>query len=151
MSEVVINKLGNSIWNEDRLILYVACATVATGVIAGIFAWLLYREKKSTRHSIKYVRTFYWIVRVMYTLTLTFISCFPLFGMLGTVNGLLGLDLANGDMTNIKNNFFIALTSTAWGIMFSIIFKILNGFASDLIDSQIEWAKKKLDNTKNAR
>lgn len=52
------------------------------------------------------------------------ISIFPLLGMLGTVIGLLGLDLASGDMDNIKNNFFIALTSTAWGIIFSVIFKV---------------------------
>ena len=68
-----------------------------------------------------------------YTLFLTFVSIFPLLGMLGTVCGLLGLDLATGDMENIKNNFFIALTSTAWGIIFSGFFKVLNaGYLYDL-------------------
>ena len=59
--------------------------------------------------------------------------------MLGTVFGLLGLDLTNGDMSNIRDNFFIALTSTAWGIIFSVFFKIfdalLNEDVEDINDS----------------
>ena len=70
------------------------------------------------------------------------ITIFPLLGMLGTVSGLLGLDLANGDMDNIKNNFFIALTSTAWGIVFSVIYKIINALFSSGIEEQIENAKQ---------
>ena len=60
--------------------------------------------------------------------------------MLGTVFGLLGLDLASGDMENIKNNFFIALTSTAWGIIFSVFFKILDAVFLDDIEKQVESA-----------
>lgn len=78
----------------------------------------------------------------VYTLFLTGITIFPLLGMLGTVFGLLGLDLAGGDMNNIKNNFFIALTSTAWGIIFSVLFKILNAFFADDIEDQIEMARQ---------
>lgn len=77
-----------------------------------------------------------------YTLFGTTISLFPLFGMLGTVFGLLGLDLANGNMDNIKNNFFVALTSTAWGIIFSVIYKFLDAFVADYVEEQIEEAKK---------
>lgn len=62
--------------------------------------------------------------------------------MLGTVIGLLGLDLASGDMDNIKNNFFIALTSTAWGIIFSVIFKVGHAWIADNVEEQIETAKK---------
>ena len=78
----------------------------------------------------------------MLALFVTMISIFPLLGMLGTVIGLLGLDLASGDMDNIKNNFFIALTSTAWGIIFSVIFKIAHAWISDDVEEQIEIAKK---------
>ena len=42
--------------------------------------------------------------KTFYTIFTTSITIFPLLGMLGTVFGLLGLDLANGDMENIKNN-----------------------------------------------
>ena len=61
--------------------------------------------------------------------------------MLGTVVGLLGLDLTSGDMENIKANFFIALTSTAWGIILSVSFKIVNAFISDDVEEKIELAK----------
>lgn len=76
-----------------------------------------------------------------YTMFTTTITIFPLLGMFGTVCGLLGLDLASGDMQNVKNNFFIALTSTAWGIIFSVIFKILNAIIQDYVEEQIETAK----------
>ncbi|SES98861.1 MotA/TolQ/ExbB proton channel family protein [[Clostridium] aminophilum] len=82
------------------------------------------------------------ITSIVYTLFLTTLSCFPLLGMLGTVMGLLGLDLASGDMENIKNNFFIALTSTAWGIIFSLIFKFGNAFIADRIEVVINKEKQ---------
>ena len=84
------------------------------------------------------------IVRI-YSVFVTGISIFPLLGMLGTVFGLLGLDLANGDMENIKANFFIALTSTAWGIIFSLLFKLLNAAYVDYIEDTIKLAKDWLD------
>ncbi|MGI6248483.1 MAG: MotA/TolQ/ExbB proton channel family protein [Acutalibacteraceae bacterium] len=84
-------------------------------------------------------------LNLVYTLFTTLISIFPLLGMFGTVLGLLGLDLTKGDMENIRNNFFIALTSTAWGIIFSVIFKVANAFISDFVEEQIEAAKKLAD------
>lgn len=85
-----------------------------------------------------------WL-NVTYTLFITFISIFPLLGMLGTVMALLGLDLSVGDMTNIKNNFFDALTSTAWGIIFSVFFKIIHAPFANYIENQIEDSKKMSD------
>ena len=54
---------------------------------------------------------------IFYTLFTTFISIFPLLGMFGTVQALVGLDLT-GEMDGVKQHFFEALTSTAWGIIF---------------------------------
>ena len=45
--------------------------------------------------------------------------------MFGTVTSLLALDM-NGDLSSVQENFFTALTSTAWGIIFAILFKVLN-------------------------
>ena len=65
--------------------------------------------------------------------------------MFGTVAALLGLDLSAGDMTNIKNNFFLALTSTAWGIIFSIIFKILHAWKEYYFEKKIEESTKLME------
>mgnify|MGYP003299639100 CR=1 FL=1 len=78
-------------------------------------------------------------------LLITVISVFPLLGMFGTVIGLLGLDLTTGDMENIRTNFFIALTSTAWGIIFSVIFKVFHAVIADFVEEQIELSKKLTD------
>ena len=64
---------------------------------------------------------------ILYTLFTTFISIFPLWGMFGTVKALVALDLS-GELTAVREHFFEALTSTAWGIIFAIIFKILHAW-----------------------
>ena len=56
-----------------------------------------------------------------YNMFITLITLFPLLGMFGTVAALLSLDLT-GEIEQIKGNFFNALTSTAWGIVFSVLF-----------------------------
>lgn len=82
-----------------------------------------------------------------YTLFITLISIFPLLGMLGTVLALLGLDMSSAEaISSAKNNFFGALTSTAWGIIFAIAFKIVNAKffadAEDLIQRHLALIKK---------
>lgn len=62
-----------------------------------------------------------------YTRFITRISIFPLLGMLGTVVGLLGLDMSGAEaISNAKDSFFTALTSTFWGIICAVIFKGFN-------------------------
>ena len=82
-----------------------------------------------------------------YTLFITLISIFPLLGMLGTILALLGLDMSSAEaISNAKNNFFSALSSTAWGIIFAVTFKIINArfFADveDLIQRHLSLIKK---------
>ena len=57
---------------------------------------------------------------------------FPLLGILGTVVSLLGLV---SDMNNVAGNFYGALTSTFWGLIFAILFKFLDGIISPEIES----------------
>ena len=64
---------------------------------------------------------------ILYTVFTAFISIFPLWGMFGTVKALIGLDLT-GDLVSVREHFFEALTSTAWGIIFAIVFKILHAW-----------------------
>ena len=113
------------------------CITIfmARAIKSRINEWEKNRNKPFSKFLV------HWLSR-FYTLFTTTITIFPLLGMLGTVCGLLGLDLATGDMSNIKNNFFLALTSTAWGIIFSVIFKMMNALISDEVEEQIENAKR---------
>lgn len=76
---------------------------------------------------------------ISYTLFITAISIFPLLGMFGTVKALLELDLSN--ISSAKNNFFDALTSTTWGIIFAVLFKLINA----CIATQVENNIKKLE------
>lgn len=87
-----------------------------------------------------------------YTLFTTLITLFPLFGMLGTVIALLNLNLSGEitSMDSIKTNFFNALTSTAWGLIFSIFFKLLNAkIIPDVKDTMLKLQKKIEDNKTN--
>lgn len=67
------------------------------------------------------------ILSICYSLFTTFISIFPLWGMYGTVRALLVLDMSAAS-EGIQEHFFEALTSTAWGILFAIGFKVLNAW-----------------------
>lgn len=91
--------------------------------------------------------TYYWL-DISYTVFVTTISMFPLFGMLGTVISLIGLgnvfQTSGSDMSEIKSEFFFALTSTAWGIIFSLLFKFINALLQPFIENQIDKAKKVL-------
>lgn len=54
-------------------------------------------------------------------------AIFPLLGILGTVVSLLPMV---AELSDMQQNFFAALTSTFWGLVFAIIFKLLDGFLS---------------------
>ena len=58
---------------------------------------------------------------------------------------LLSLDLT-GEIEQIKGNFFNALTSTAWGIVFSVLFKIVNAIVENKIEQVYEKARKLTEN-----
>ena len=68
----------------------------------------------------------------LYSLFINITGIFPLLGILGTVISLLGLV---SDMDNVTGNFYGALTSTFWGLIFAILFKFLDGVISPEIES----------------
>ena len=70
----------------------------------------------------------------LYSLFVNLTGIFPLLGILGTVISLLG-------MVSDMENVYGALTSTFWGLIFSIIFKMLDG----VVCAKIE------DNEKNVQ
>ena len=140
MSLEVLGKLGRSIISNDvyiliaaiiEVILFLVCYLLAEGVFVKIEKQ---KNKKKRCTNAALINT--------YNLLTTGISIFPLLGMFGTVGALLGLDMSAADMANIKHNFFLALTSTAWGIIFSVVFKIAHAWNEDYFNKKIEESTK---------
>ena len=67
-----------------------------------------------------------------YALYSNFTTIFPLLGMLGTVWAL--IPMVNTIGTTDTSNFFSALTSTLWGIIVAILFKVLDSTVSYKIE-----------------
>ena len=67
----------------------------------------------------------------LYSVFVNLTGIFPLLGILGTVASLLSV---MEDMSNAQGNFYAALTSTFWGLVFAIIFKFLDGVISARIE-----------------
>jgi biopolymer transport protein ExbB len=68
---------------------------------------------------------------VLYNIFSILTSLFTMLGILGTVISLIPMV---EDMDVIKANFFVALTSTFWGLVFAVIFKIFDASVSGRID-----------------
>ena len=79
-----------------------------------------------------------------YSMYINITSIFPLLGILGTVLAL--LEMAE-DMTNVQMNFFAALTSTLWGLVFAIIYKLIDGRLSSIIEDNEKTVAFYLDRT----
>lgn len=149
--ETIVNAFGllfKSFYTNDILISIIALITGILYVHIWLFKGKLKKELAKEPANIEVISSRYKVTAMIDSIFLTLVSLFPLFGMFGTVAGLLGLDLSTGDMENIKVNFFVALTSTAWGIIWSIIFKILNAVVANDVDNQLENAKKFLEKNK---
>lgn len=139
-TDVMLNSITDNIW------IFIGLAVAILSLVSSIF-WGVSVSKhfeKSNGNGLKR-DTYYWL-DISYTVFVTSISLFPLFGMLGTVISLIELgnvfQMDGADMNGIKSEFFLALTSTAWGIIFSLAFKFINAFAQPPIENQIEKAKK---------
>lgn len=140
----MVLKLLQSIFTRDILIL----------VFAGLTLVCLFYCRRKSREIRQYVRDWEILgelrlskyvhsqLRTAYSLFTTMISVFPLLGMFGTVWGLLGMGDTGGDMSLMQGNFFGALTSTAWGIIFSIVFKLIHALVRDDLEDQIEASQQ---------
>lgn len=71
-------------------------------------------------------RTEHW-----YAFFVNMTAIFPLLGILGTVISLLPM-VAN--LADMQQNFFAALTSTFWGLIFAIGFKLADGYLSSRVE-----------------
>ena len=85
-------------------------------------------EVKKTKFKLRKMRETSEKYYSMYT---NLAGIFPLLGILGTVISLLPMVQ---DITNMQQNFFVALTSTLWGLIFAIFFKVLDGVLAPRIE-----------------
>ena len=70
----------------------------------------------------------------VHSVLVQFIPLFPLFGILGTVAGLM-LEVQAGDITRMMQSLDKALTSTFWGLVFAIVLKTIEAlFPSRIIN-----------------
>lgn len=132
---------------QNWYIIVAACLTVIFLAVSLYFSSLIAKYFENSNGK-KLKVGIYYFLDAMYTLFITFISIFPLLGMLGTVISLINLgnvfNSSNPDLDQIKSKFFLALTSTAWGIIFAVFFKIVNSFCQSYIENQIDKAKNAL-------
>ena len=68
-----------------------------------------------------------------YSVFANLIMIFPLLGILGTVLSLLPMVSTMGQ-SEMQANFFLALTSTLWGLVFAIIYKAVDGFVAGQVE-----------------
>lgn len=100
------------------------------------------REWRSGARNASFAEYKWEIHEKVYSIFTTFISLFPLLGMFGTVKELMKVNLAEGNMMGVSENFFGALTSTAWGIIFAIIFKIIHALIEGQTESILQECKE---------
>ena len=145
----VFQVIFSNLLGYDLLIFAVAAANTALYCRARSYAGKLYRKlnmsvyvpshQKDPERVAAAVRTVdeEQIVALrkrsedLYTLYVNITSIFPLLGILGTVVSLLPMV---SNLADMQTNFFAALTSTFWGLVFAILFKFLDGFLASRME-----------------
>lgn len=147
MSLFIVEKLLLSIRSNDLYIGFFAMANVVLLLLSYYFAHAISKRTSQWKanKNVSFSKFLNSSLNVTYSLFTTIITIFPLLGMLGTVNALLGLNISSENMLNVRGNFFNALTSTAWGIIFSILFKLVHALFVNYFENQIEDSRQMSD------
>lgn len=127
--------MTKSLFSDDW---YILLACVCEIIFWSITCYICKSSRKAiTQKSEKDFKQYsYSTLAVPYNIFLCIISIFPLLGMFGTVQALIEIDFSSPSV-DMKSNFFHALTSTAWGIIFSIVFKIIHSVKQTSIETQL--------------
>ncbi len=133
-----MSKLGASIMTSDIYILLTAIVAAVVMIVVLCANKMVNKEFALWKKEKYYSAHIYRCLTVGYTMFVTLISIFPLLGMFGTVTALLGLDLSGTASESAKLSFFNALTSTTWGIIFSVFFKIINALFASSVENNIK-------------
>ena len=132
---------------EDWYIFFCAFLSLACYVVIRISNKRVDQSFDLWKSENHYSNFIYRALTLSYSVFVTFITIFPLLGMLGTVKSLLVLNFMDENaILNARNSFFDALTSTAWGIIFAIIFKVVNAFISKHPEDNIQKMSELINN-----
>ena len=140
-----IERMAYSIVHQDVYILFFLLLAVIDLVILLQLNKTTASRVKEWRSGVKntsFARYKWEIHETVYSVFVTFISLFPLLGMFGTVKELMKVDLGDGNFAGISGNFFGALTSTAWGIIFAIVFKIIHALIEGRTEGILQECKE---------
>ena len=139
------SRMWKSIFTNDGYILIWAVVTLVILGLTIYFAFLVQQEvdvhyKDPNKRFTEFKSE---CLNIFYNTFTTLITVFPLLGMFGTVRSLIVIDF---ESMNYQKDFFGALTSTAWGIVFSILFKLINAVLENWILFKIDSAEELIEN-----
>ena len=124
---------------EDWYIFLCALISVGCLIVIRIMNKKVDRSFELWKSENFYSNFIYKALSLSYSVFVTLITIFPLLGMLGTVKSLLVLNFIDENaILDARNSFFDALTSTAWGIIFAILFKVVNAVISKHTEDNVE-------------
>ena len=148
----ILPPIRSNLFGYDLIIILTAVGTLAYFLFVRMYSNKVYNEIHTkgyrpddvldtgvvvapSKEEIKQIKTKLRIMRETsdkyYTMFTNLTGIFPLLGILGTVISLLPMVQ---DIGNMQQNFFVALTSTLWGLIFAIFFKVLDGMLSPRIE-----------------
>lgn len=144
----MFEKMMQSIGASDTYILITAVTVALVFILVVVFCRTLSRMLEDSRRKYNAPGAVmpYRFLNMLYEIFLTGITIFPLLGLFGTVRALLGLDLT-GDLEGAQQHFFDALTSTAWGIFFAVIFKCANAFIASWVERTLTQTEAMISGT----
>ncbi|MCL2187833.1 MAG: MotA/TolQ/ExbB proton channel family protein [Defluviitaleaceae bacterium] len=141
-----INAIAGNLWGYDTLIIF---AAMANSVLFMLTKWKLrqfgaaiYMQNDASLYGknaeilvkvgiedVKKIKNARHVVNQLYSVFTNVITIFPLLGLIGTVYALINITGAGG-MDNMQDSFMISLTSTFWGMIFAIVYKIADATIS---------------------
>lgn len=119
------------------IIIHCAAGFCLACFILSIYISRHINKQMNTENEADYKKWTFFNLNLIYNIFIAIVSIFPLLGMLGTVLALLGLDFSSQDTFGLQQQFFLALDTTAWGLIYSIVFKFLHSFAQTTIETAI--------------
>lgn len=153
----------DSLFSSDIMILIWAILTLGVMIFTGVCTYKLWKslhtierkanpegKQKTADDENRILRKQLWM-NIAHTCYANFTAIFPLWGMLGTVWALIGLAGRMNEAGADVEQFFNALTSTAWGIIFAIGFKCIDSVISVYVDANNKEVDTLLDRNSSHR